>query len=255
MSSSSTSKTGSGGGKIELILDDPPWLYNNRKTGGERAAGETTVFGGGCQKHYPAIEWRVAKRLGEGWSEKKARETTCLTRLELLEVAEEISSLTEKNAVMFCWMTAPIFATGEGLEYMKRCGFKPKTVAFSWFKLTNDGEDYRFGPGFYTASNLEFCVLGVKGRGLGAPIKKMQPSILYFEDEDHPEHVVLGKRGKHSEKPLIHDVIERMYPNRENGKVEFFAREVYKDWPSFGCEVTGNDILIDLENIRTNGLR
>jgi len=184
--------------KYDLVLCDPPWWYNNRKTGGERK--NKTKFGGGAQKHYPLVPDKMMIRL-----------------------AKVLPRYTERNAIMFMWATYP--RLDFAIEVMEAAGFKYRTVGFTWLKTTNDGERFKYGPGFYTASNPEIVLIGVRGKGF-APKKKMMESII------------TTPRMEHSVKPDLHEKLDLMYPFAQ--KIELFARRASRpNWTYWGNQITG----------------
>lgn len=181
--------------KYQVILADPPWHYNNRKTGGERK--NKTKFGGGAMKHYPLMK-----------------------DSELLGMADFISTLADNNCALFMWTTMP--RLDFGIELLKAWGFRYATNAFTWVKTSSKTGSFIYGPGYYTASNTEVVLLGV--RGSMEPVKKMAPSVI-----KHP-------RLEHSRKPDIHGTIDEMYPSAK--KIELFARRPYEGWDAWGNEIS-----------------
>ena len=263
-----------------IILIDPPWFYNSRHAGAEtkaiRAAknpdskAHGTKFGGGCEKHYVCPEFRRSRRLLAGWNDKwdpasttpPPSQNTTLSNVELLEVAAYINAITAPDAVMFCWVTGPVtWESHFAFDFMTACGFLPKTNAFNWFKITeSEPPAYIYGPGFYSASNMETCVVAIKGNGLGQPLAKMVPSIIQFDDLNTLIPMTLGSksspsvpcialcpRGAHSEKPLIHSIIESWHPDQPS--LEIFSRDPQPDWDSVGGDLSGRDILEDLADV------
>ena len=180
--------------KYNIIFADPPWWYNNRKTGGERK--DKTKFGGGAQKHYPLMKDQ-----------------------ELLALSKFISDLSADNCALFLWTTYP--RLDFAIELLKTWGFRYTTAAFHWVK-TRKQDQLIFGPGYYTASNPEVVLLGIKGSM--EPIKKMLPSVY------------LLPRMEHSRKPdKFYSLVEEMYPNTR--KIELFARRQRENWDVWGNEV------------------
>jgi len=197
----------------QVIVADPPWMYSNRKTGGERK--NKTKFGGGAQKHYPLMP-----------------------DADLIAMRPMLDSLADKNSILFMWATCP--RLDFAIQLMAAWGFRFVTVTFAWvkpaqtpgaifdlleYKLSgkkpwvqpSDMDDHmdnlkgksiwKYGPGFYTASNLEVVIAGV--RGSMPPTKKMVGSVI------------MKPVGRHSAKP--EDVmarIEAMYPAAR--KIELF---------------------------------
>jgi N6-adenosine-specific RNA methylase IME4 len=182
--------------KFGLVLADPPWWYNSRKTGGERS--DRTRFGGGASKHYPLMPDK-----------------------ELTRMARILPRWLEDNAIMLMWATMP--RLDYAIYLMGEAGFSYRTNAFTWLKTTNDGSNFRYGPGFYTASNVEVVLLGVRGQGM-QPVQKMT------------ESVICTPRYAHSQKPPLHETLDKMYPYLN--KIELFARRVERPgWTYWGNEI------------------
>lgn len=198
-----------------VILADPPWWYNNRKTGGERKPnlqleleGKDPKFGGGARKHYPLMRDQ-----------------------ELLDLAPYVKAISDQNCALFMWATMP--RLDFGIELLKQWGFRYATTAFVWVKTSPKTERFIYGPGYYTASNTEIVLLGIKGSM--APVKKMVPSII--------KHA----RLEHSVKPEIHNTINEIYPYGR--KLEMFARKEQSGWDSIGNGVSDLDIQEELESL------
>jgi N6-adenosine-specific RNA methylase IME4 len=114
--------------------------------------------------------------------------------------------------MIFLWATVPMLK--QALEVMKAWGFDYRSHAV-WYKEV-------MGTGFYFRNMHELLLLGRRGDGLGAPVP-----------ENRPGSVIVEKRGKHSEKPVIfYEIIERMYPNQKY--LEMFARRIRDGWSSWG---------------------
>lgn len=180
--------------KYQVILADPPVWYSNRKTGGERK--DKTKFGGGARKYYPLM-----------------RDT------ELIAMRPFIDSLADENCALFMWSFMP--RLDFQIELLKSWGFRYVTVAFTWVKYRKDFIQPIYGPGYYTASNTELVLLGIRG--------KMPPHTKMIES------VVRHPRMEHSRKPEIHHQIFKMYPNAR--KIELFARRPVPGWDSWGNEM------------------
>jgi N6-adenosine-specific RNA methylase IME4 len=183
--------------RYSVILADPPWLY------GSRATHKKTKFGGGVHGHYPVMK----------------TEDICA-----LPVGRDYAA---NDCALFLWATGPHLKSG--IEVIEAWGFRYVTIGFAWTKMTKDGTKPKFGPGYYTASNLEPVLLGIRG--------KMKPE---FDDvaqtvlEPHPR----GEDGKiiHSRKPVeIHRRIERLFGDVP--RLEIFARV-----PEPGWDVIGNQL-------------
>jgi len=171
--------------KYDLIYLDPPRHYNSRKTWGER--NNKTKFWWWAEKHYPLMKDK-----------------------ELMEMKEYINSISNDNCIMFMWATMP--RLDFAIELMKERWFNYKTVWFTRVKLNKDWT-YRVNPWYYTASNIELVLIGIKWKNNWRfkPNKTMTNQI-----------VATGIR-EHSGKPdEVRDRIDLMYSNLN--KIELFAR-------------------------------
>lgn len=123
-----------------------------------------------------------------------------------------VSSLCEKDAVLFLWATTPLLP--EAFEVMKSWGFKYKTM-ITWHKLRCKGMGYWF------RGHTEHLLLGVRGNVKA--FKSMQHNIV--------KHRVL----KHSEKPeVFRKIIESV---TQGERVELFARIRKEGWDAWGNQL------------------
>ena len=95
-------------GKWKLLLVDPPWQYENKRTGGSMRSG--------VEQHYDTLSIK-----------------------DLCELP--IGNLSEANSIMFLWATTPLIP--EALEVMKAWGFTYKSAVF-WRKMMSLGMGYWF---------------------------------------------------------------------------------------------------------------
>ena len=173
-------------GPFDVIYADPPWFY------GQRA--NTDRFRGGCRRHYDVMKDD-----------------------EIL--AMPVADIAADNCALFLWATCPNLPIA--IDVIKAWGFRYTTAAFIWWKMNPLKDTPFFGPGYYTASNGELCLLGVKG--------KMKP-------EAHVSQVIQNKRREHSRKPNeAHERIGLMYPQAR--RIELFAREQVENWTAWGNQV------------------
>lgn len=115
---------------------------------------------------------------------------------------------------------------------MEAWGFRYVTVAFNWFKANKSGTPF-FGVGYYTKSNSEIALLGIKGR--------MQPVSNYVSQ------VVISNREEHSKKPdVVREKIVELFGDVP--RIELFARRATPGWDVWGNEVT-SDIVMQEEVI------
>jgi site-specific DNA-methyltransferase (adenine-specific) len=192
---------------FQVLYADPPWQYANR---GTLANG----FRGGASQHYPLM--KIEQLCG----------------LPVGEVAGQ-------DAVLFLWVPSPKL-----LEYgppvLAAWGFEYKTIAFCWVKVTRGsgcglcgGGKPAIGCGAYTRPSVELCLLATRGKTL----KPARHDVL---------QVIHAPRGKHSEKPeAVARRIERLYSGVR--KIELFARRERPGWTCVGHELTGHEIVEDLE--------
>lgn len=124
------------------------------------------------------------------------------------------------------WAVSPQLP--EALEVMKAWGFKYKTVAFCWSKVTNTGKQVS-NLGRWTMGNVEICLLGVKGTPNSMRIDKTIKQL------------VVAERTKHSKKPdEVRNRIVKLLGDRP--RIELFARTKTEGW-----DVWGNEIQNDIE--------
>lgn len=95
--------------------------------------------GGGVSKHYETM-----------------------TIKEIEDMSDIINKIAAENCLLFIWVTFPNLK--EGIKIIEKWGFIYKTLGFSWIKLNKKNKKPFFGIGFYTKSNCEVCLIGIKGR-------------------------------------------------------------------------------------------
>lgn len=177
--------------KYKIIYADPPWSYKNGK-GHPRWAGDALA-------HYPTMSIEDIKAL-------------------------PVQEIADKDSILFLWVTFPNFQ--EGLDTLKAWGFEYKTLGFSWIKLNPKNGKPFFGVGYYTKSNCEVCLIGVKGK---AP-----------KESNKVSSVIMEPRGKHSKKPtIVRDKIVELCGDLS--RIELFARESAEGWDVWGNEVDKYD--------------
>ena len=174
--------------KYNIIYADPPWSYKDKRDKHPRMSGGATA-------HYNTMSLEQIKAL-------------------------PIKDLAADNCMLFLWVTFPNLQ--EGLDVIKAWGFKYKTLGFSWIKTNkNNGKPF-FGIGYYTKSNCEVCLIGVKGK----PIK-VSNSV---------SSVIISPRQEHSKKPdQIRDKIVELCGDVP--RIELFARQKTEGWDVWGNEV------------------
>ena len=145
-----------------------------------------------------------------------------MTIKEIENMSDIINKIAAENCLLFMWVTFPNLK--EGIEIIEKWGFIYKTLGFSWIKLNKKNKKPFFGIGFYTKSNCEVCLIGIKGRP-GKIIKSKKVSSC-----------IISERREHSRKPdeareritqLVGDV----------PKIELFARQQVEGWDCWGNEI------------------
>lgn len=174
--------------KYNIIYADPPWAYKDKRDKHPRLCG-------GAARHYPTMNIDKIKSL-------------------------PIKNICADNCMLFLWVTFPNLQ--EGLDTIKAWGFKYKTLGFSWIKTNkNNGKPF-FGIGYYTKSNCEVCLIGVKGKPLKA--------------SNSVSSVVIRPREEHSKKPdCVREKIVQLCGDLP--RIELFARCYTDGWDCWGNEV------------------
>jgi site-specific DNA-methyltransferase (adenine-specific) len=179
--------------KYQIIYADPPWkyLWGSGKNGGNFAP----------EKHYKTM-----------------------TTDEICDLP--VKELCDKNCALFLWVTMPVLP--EAFKVIAAWGFKYKTCAFSWVKTKANGEPLR-GMGSYTKSNIEICLLGMRGH-----IKSVDKTV---------PQIVMHPRAGHSVKPpIVRNRIVQLFGDLK--RIELFGRQITVGWDVAGLDIDG----IDLQN-------
>ena len=198
---------------FDIILADPPWFQNARNNPGSR-------YGAGVP--YPTMR----------------TEDICNI---------PVSGIAQDSSALFLWVTGPKLP--DGIKVMESWGFRYVTIAFSWVKVNKLNRpkremkeiismmkgkipiqfpNPRFGIGYYTASNVELCLLGVRGR---------MPVVSNFVSQ-----VIVEPITVHSKKPKqTHTRIEQLFGDKK--RIELFGRESVDGWEVLGNQIDGQDIV------------
>lgn len=94
--------------KYNVIYADPPWTYDNKKTGGTGMSGAEAKY-------------------------------ELITNSDIQNLP--VSELCEKNSILFMWVTVPLLP--EGLLTLTKWGFEYKTM-LTWRKIMSLGMGYWF---------------------------------------------------------------------------------------------------------------
>lgn len=116
--------------KYQLIFADPPWAFNNKRTGGSMKSG--------AEQHYNTAEMH-----------------------ELCGIPVE--DIADDNCVLLMWWVASM--PKEALYLIEDWGFELKTMtAFVWDKLSSTGNKRHFGMGHWTRAGSECVLLATRGK-------------------------------------------------------------------------------------------
>jgi N6-adenosine-specific RNA methylase IME4 len=186
------------GKKYQIIYADPPWSIGNpvppKRLGKE------------VKDHYGVMTPEVIKSL-------------------------PVQNIAEDNCMLFIWVTFPNLPLG--LEVINSWGFKYKTLGFSWIKTNPKNGKLFFGIGYYTKSNCEVCLIGVKGKAIKA--------------SDSVSSALIAPRGSHSSKPNeVRDRIVQFVGDVP--RIELFARTKTPGWDVWGNEVESDIDLLAPHN-------
>lgn len=178
--------------KFSVIYADPPWKYRDKANAGKR----------GAEFKYP-----------------------CLTLSELVHFQVDgccVYDIAADNSACFMWTTGPMMP--DAIRLLEYWGFVYKNVAFTWVKTTKTGKEWHMGMGYYTRSNPEYVLLGIRGRMADKRICKSVHSV------------VKEPIGRHSAKPAkVRNRIVELFGDIP--RIELFARQQVKGWESHGLEL------------------
>ena len=110
--------------KYKTILADPPWRYDNARTGGSMKSG--------AEHHYPVMNIEEICKLGQ-W----------------------IQGIADKNCVLFMWITSS--KLNEVWDVIRDWGFQYKT-SMIWVKTRI------LGMGFWFRVQYELCLICTMGK-------------------------------------------------------------------------------------------
>jgi N6-adenosine-specific RNA methylase IME4 len=173
------------GKKFAVILGDPPYTFRTYSSRSEQRSPK---------RHYDVMSLDQIKAL-------------------------PVPTLAAKHCALFLWCVNAELPGA--LELIRSWGFEYSTVGFAWVKINPSGEGLAWGMGWHTRSNIELCLLALRGT----------PARLAKD----VHQIVMAPVGEHSEKPEeIRRRIERLYPGPY---LELFARQPRMGWTTWGNEV------------------
>ena len=172
--------------KYNIIYADPPWHYRTWRDGN-----------GTANRHYQTMKIE-----------------------EIVAMKDTIQKISEKDCVLFLWVTFPCLL--EGIKTIKEWGFKYKTCGFTWVKRNKVSDTWFFGLGHWTRANAEICLIATRGH-----IKRISNKVSQVVDTHIQEH---------SKKPdIVRDRIVELVGDLP--RIELFARQTAEGWDCWGNEV------------------
>ena len=163
--------------------------------------------------------WRFMNRTGKMAPEhKRLMRYGTMSQDEILELP--IPQLVLPQSHLYLWVPNALIL--EGLEVMKRWGFKYKTNLI-WYKIRKDGGPDGRGVGFYFRNVTEVILFGVRGS-----LRTSTPGRTQV-------NIIRTRKREHSRKPdELYSVIESCSPGPY---LELFARHKRPGWTQWGNEV------------------
>jgi len=189
-----------------IIYADPPWAYNDRRE----------------------IR-RDGKKAKRGYGSANLYDVMSIDQIAALPVGD----LAADNSALFMWATWP--QLDQQIDVLKSWGFRYVGAGFIWVKRNLNNERPWFGVGYYTKSNTEPCLLGIRGKM--KPVSNSISEVIVEPEviiEPHPR----GEDGKiiHSRKPaIVRDKIVQFLGDLP--RVELFSREIVPGWDVWGNEI------------------
>jgi N6-adenosine-specific RNA methylase IME4 len=164
--------------------------------------------------------WRFTNRTGKMAPEhRRLSRYSTMTNEEIMDLP--VSELCASTSHLYLWVPNALIV--EGLEVMKRWGFRYKTNLI-WYKVRKDGGPDGRGVGFYFRNVTELILFGVRGKSARtkAPGRR-QVNLL------------ATRKREHSRKPdELYSIIEACSPGPY---LEMFARQRKEGWVNWGNEV------------------
>lgn len=195
-------------GPFDVIVADPPWMYQKRP--GVNGAGEGAP--GIAEREYPTM-----------------------TNEEI--AAMPVSGLAAPDAHLFMWITNPgvyggRFSDVTPADIAAAWGFEYRTL-LTWVKTVANGRVNRGGMGWYFRGATEHVLYATRGRA-GIPAELRQPNVF------------LAAVGRHSTKPrAFFDLVESVTSGR---RLEMFARSGRPGWTVWGNQASGESLHLPTQN-------
>lgn len=129
-----------------------------------------------------------------------------------------LSDLAAKDCALFLWTVDSHL--DQALALLSGWGFKYKTIAFIWVKMTKDMSHPAISMGYWSRKQAEICILATRGKP-----RRLAKNV---------RQVLMEPRRQHSRKPdgfysRIETLVEGPY-------LEMFARQRWPGWDAWGDE-------------------
>lgn len=200
-----------GAGTFKVILADPPWRFKTWSAKGRDRCPDAPV-----------------KR----WEQRKATPERHYATMTLEDIkALPVGQVAAKDCVLILWAIDPMLP--QALDVGAAWGFKYKTICFDWAKTRKAGSPrhllhgeaanklFPMGPGYWTRSNPERCLLFTRGKP-----KRISAAV---------RQLIIAPRREHSRKP------DEQYPGIEalceGPYLELFARARRPGWEAWGDQI------------------
>jgi N6-adenosine-specific RNA methylase IME4 len=146
---------------------------------------------------------------------------------------ERMASLPVRDLVdgyVFLWTTGPYLV--EAFDLVKAWGFERKSMVY-WVKTTMTGK-VASSIGYWFRSSVEPVIVAAA------------PGVRAVRTNESA--AIVSQRRGHSTKPeAFQDMVEKHFPGPY---LEMFARRERPGWTCIGGEISGNDILVDMEALK-----
>lgn len=180
---------------------------------------------------YADPPWSYTHSIGNGVLKRKSGEvlypSMSVPALESLSC--NVRRITRPNSALLIWATMPCLP--DAIRVMESWGFKYKTCWCTWVKTNKAGDKPFFGVGYYTRSNAELCLLGVKGKI--ASFKKLVEGEFREGNPNSLSSICIERPRQHSRKPeTVRNNIVTFFGDVP--RLELFAREKTPGWSVLG---------------------
>ena len=194
---------------------------------------------------YADPPWSYTRTIGNGVLKRRNGEVyyNSMSVSELKALGSHMRRITRKNSALLIWATMPCLP--DAIKVMESWGFKYKTCWATWVKTNKAGDKPFFGVGYYTRSNAELCLLGVKGKI--ASFKKLVDGEIREGNPNSLSSICIERPRQHSRKPSsVRDNIVTFFGDVP--RLELFAREQTLGWSVLGNQSDKFKEQADLSN-------